>query len=99
MRTAPRPRRRPYSTFTCDSHSAGTTLGNELHELMGALYRVDPAVQKGMLGMKPPELDEQTAFRSGLGGVRWFEGWPVRRRDSRGDGTVRVPLHLLGRRD
>ena len=61
---------------------------------MGALYRVDPAVQKGMLGMKPPELDEQTAFRSGLGGVRWFEGWPVRRRDSRGDGTVRPPLHV-----
>ena len=37
----------------------GTTLGNELHELMGALFRVDPAVQKGMLGMKPPPLDEQ----------------------------------------
>ena len=30
----------------------------------------------------------QVAFRSGLGGVRWFEGWPIRRRDTRGDGKA-----------
>jgi hypothetical protein len=66
----------------------GTTLGSEMHELMGVLYRADPAVQKAMLGMRPPPLDEAVAFRSGLGGVRWFEGWPIRRQDSRGDGKA-----------
>jgi hypothetical protein len=68
----------------------GTTLGTELHELLGASFRVDRTVQKGMLGMTPPELDERTALVMGMGGVRWFEGWPIRHQDSRGSGKVRT---------
>ena len=69
----------------------------EVKHLLGAQFRADGEVRKGLLGFTPPQgLDDKRAKRWGMGGaLYWMEGVVVRRRDSRsGDNSLLVHLRV-----
>jgi hypothetical protein len=65
-----------------------STHGAIMHDILAIANRVDGAVRKSAAGLPLPELDTHAAIQTGLRGMPWMHGTPVRAEDSTGHNMV-----------